>query len=354
MSHQSAVAVSGRFHTDAPGPCVSMKMERDSCRGIRPKAFQCWPQDVSDQTILKRILWPELNPNSVSWPHAYWQLLNSCVEVCELRISDVMIRSVNLRKKSIRSQVTDREVAVQSLKISASELNDNEESHTFMRRGLWQLSHSCVDVQKLDETHKINVDGSVKLRRQMVQVFPISDEFVCVKPMKANKVVPVTKPAERKEIFDLDAVKELYTRRSTKFHCDKCGKAYSRKSSLNYHVKDKHMHITRFRCGDCDRCFLSKSQFTVHVARHKKKKRSQCRKCLKRFFCVSDRNKHMRSCFKAPQFRCKICLKWFQSRESLRCHVMHKVSRRRFKCGICAAKFSHYASLHKHLKSCRN
>lgn len=359
IDHDAATNDKATSEVGVLGRCVSTKTERDSCAEdssveIEPKRVRCWPHSESDEHILKRILWPNKDPNSISWPHAYWQLVNTCVSVSELKITSEIIRSVNLHTDSISKSpnCTDRDLTVRFLETTASKEMDENEARKALQSGLWKLTHACVDVPKLELSHKIGRDGSVKLQRQMVQVFPVSDTFVSVQPRKVNKVVPVIKPAERKEIFALDAVRELYRPRSLNFQCDQCGKGYARKSSLNFHVKDKHMHVTRFRCNHCERCFLSKSQFAVHVARHIKQKRSECRKCLQKFYSISDRNKHLKTCFKGPQFKCKTCLKRFQTRESLRCHVMQKLSRRRFKCGVCDAKFKHYASLHKHFKTC--
>lgn len=342
---------------------------------------RCWPHNIEDEEILKRILWPDVNPESIDWPRSLWQLTHTCVEVRELSITDPAILSVNLNPTTVTKDPIEKvtqitkdnnkdlqpEKQVQGFNVTNKQymaikkhlheygVNLNEEKRRNMvTHGLWQINHGCVSVRKLDETHKICSNGTVKLRRQLVEIRPYTEEFVSIRPMKRNKLVPVCKPEEREEIFEMDAVKELYCKRKRIYNCEQCNKGYSRRSSLTYHVKDKHLHYTRFQCRVCDRCFLSKSQFTVHVARHSKKKKFECRKCLQRFFTVSDRNKHMTTCFKQPKFQCKICEKRFQTKESLRCHVVQKMSRRRFKCGMCKAKFLHYTSLYKHLKKCES
>lgn len=311
----------------------------------------CWPYNVADERIIKGILWPQNDPDNINWPHAHWQLENSCVCVEMMKPDSAITNQGNVPQKSTqRPTKTNNHPHNQPCAEKDIDFNHRQQQ----KHGIWQLCHACVQVTRIDNTHKINADGSVKLKRQLVYMEKYDDTFVSVKPMKANKKVPIIKPAERIEVFNMDVVRDLYVKRSAAVKCNKCGKKYSRKSSLNYHVKDKHEHKTRFQCKVCDRCFLSKSQYTVHVARHNKKKRVECRKCLQKFYCVSDRNKHLRNCFKRPNYKCKICDSKFSSKEGLRTHVLQEVSRRRYVCVSCKKKFLHYSSLYNHMKACED
>ena len=74
--------------------------------------------------------------------------------------------------------------------------------------------------------------------------------------------------------------------------CKVCLKSFTRRSSLTCHIKDIHEQSGNYACGFCDKKFYKESTKMVHERKHTGIKPYACEKCGKSYGRRSSLDKH--------------------------------------------------------------
>jgi len=143
---------------------------------------------------------------------------------------------------------------------------------------------------------------------------------------------------------------EERTESSCKFKCKFCGKIYTTKNGLDYHIV-LHKGIYPFKCGHCNKRFKSSSTMHRHVnCVHKRLKPLKCKECAKSFHQKSNLRKHLDSHYGIRKFKCYICSKAFFQNAHLKNHLATHTGIKQFSCTICNQKFAKQYCLDRHTR----
>lgn len=82
-------------------------------------------------------------------------------------------------------------------------------------------------------------------------------------PKKRSKTEQVVPPSEDRVTEPKSSVIAANRKDSDLFHCNECGKKFSKRRIYNQHVKD---HVSRFPCQQCEAVFKRKHDLSRHVA----------------------------------------------------------------------------------------
>jgi len=176
--------------------------------------------------------------------------------------------------------------------------------------------------------------------------------------------------------------------RTPNFHCNECGKAFLRSSSL-YRHKMTHVDPTPYKCAFCNQKFKFNNKRRQHELTHSSTNKSfSCKTCHKEYSTYLLMRKHSLSHLKKP-FACKQCpmtftLLIFLERHKLShdegddngfvCKICHKVfvqkrylvrhqqtcnevagkEQNSFECDICGKKYPKKSTLRKHTSTVHN
>ena len=169
--------------------------------------------------------------------------------------------------------------------------------------------------------------------------------------------------------------------------CDQCDKKFTRKDSLQVHIKKKHGFQKVYSCKYCDKHFQRNEELTTHIKTVHDKKTHVCEKCGKSFPSRSGKSNHKifvnckpdepRQATQKPKrtrrrtkvkvgntkeklkrHKCDYCVKSFGQESSLIRHFenVHVDSpklqyQKDFECGICGKWFITKANLMRHIKN---
>ena len=166
---------------------------------------------------------------------------------------------------------------------------------------------------------------------------------------------------------------------NTNCKCDQCGKFFSKKENLKYHIKHTHDKVT-YKCKICDKSFIDKRVLARHMDKYHEEVegKHKCRQCEKYFHSklnikrhVADKHlsqeqsngdttneiiitrKHQRYQCKpnfdedATKWKCNKCSETFKNEISFKKHVL-KFS----KCITCNLRFTSGIKLAIHAKRC--
>ena len=95
------------------------------------------------------------------------------------------------------------------------------------------------------------------------------------------------------------------------FNCNDCGKVFSYKHTLNWHIIK--VHEENFQCNICNSSFSQRSQLNVHIESvHRGMKPFKCNECGKGFSHNHTLNKHIKSVHERKKpFKCNDCGTFF-------------------------------------------
>ena len=142
--------------------------------------------------------------------------------------------------------------------------------------------------------------------------------------------------------------------------CDQCDKKFTRKDSVQLHLKKKHGFRKVFSCKLCDKHFQSNQDLTAHLKTFHKKKTHVCEKCGKSFPSRSGKSNHKTFVKCQPEdsistskenskrLGCSFCSKTFGQKSSLLRHVK-TVHNNSFQCGTCGKEFENETKLENHV-----
>jgi uncharacterized Zn-finger protein len=160
--------------------------------------------------------------------------------------------------------------------------------------------------------------------------------------------------------------------------CTTCGKKFSTKYVLKYHVKSEHMGLKKsFICPTCGKSFTQKQSYVMHANvhlgfrpficevcgvsfsyekslrehkyMHKEGKNFKCEICGKHFKQPSALGTHMKIHKETKDYLCKICGKGFTQRQALLRHERVHSGDKPFTCTICSRTFNDASIIRRHM-----
>jgi len=115
-------------------------------------------------------------------------------------------------------------------------------------------------------------------------------------------------------------VMERIVRARLPFKCQTCGKCYSQKNGLDYHIRSAHTGEKPFQCEVCGKRWLSKSILNDHRKIHLGVKPHSCPFCSKCFLHFGHLKNHISRHIGEKYFSCDHCSKEFVTMKEKKDH----------------------------------
>ena len=143
---------------------------------------------------------------------------------------------------------------------------------------------------------------------------------------------------------------EIHDPNRPRLPCSFCNKTFTRKDSMESHIKSAHTANNTFTCEhlDCNRTFSSRSIYLSHLKVHGDTKPYHCQECSMHFTLLFELKEHLKTEHsETEELRCPECFKVFGSVKDLE---NHKLTSHRFECEVCGKVFARMGYLHNHFK----
>ncbi|XP_063066657.1 zinc finger protein 853-like [Engraulis encrasicolus] len=138
------------------------------------------------------------------------------------------------------------------------------------------------------------------------------------------------------------SVNRLIETEEKNYHCQLCGKAFSKAKNLRQH---QLIHTGERKCHNQ----LSQTQqLSVHQRSHTGEKPYQCGQCEKSFSQAEHLRKHQHIHTGEKPYECGQCGKRFSQAEHLKTHQRVHTGERPYECGQCGRRFSQAGDLRRH------
>ena len=136
------------------------------------------------------------------------------------------------------------------------------------------------------------------------------------------------------------------------YACDRCGKTYKLKSSLQNH-KSSHREDTHC-CPECKTSFKYISGLRKHMKVCSSTDRPRCSYCKKEFKYIKE---HERYCDSNPkrsteQHVCTLCKSSFRRQRYLTAHMGYAHGNKQYTCEKCPMRFVHRKAYNIHRGKC--
>ncbi|XP_056393217.1 oocyte zinc finger protein XlCOF7.1-like [Hyla sarda] len=137
---------------------------------------------------------------------------------------------------------------------------------------------------------------------------------------------------------------------SERFHCDECGKEFTKKSDLFTHRRS-HTGEKKYSCSECGKCFTGRSYLVIHERSHTGERPYACSECGKCFTSKSNLVIHERSHTGERPYPCSECGKRFTNKSNLVIHKRSHTGEKPYSCAECGKRFTYKSSLVSHERS---
>lgn len=143
---------------------------------------------------------------------------------------------------------------------------------------------------------------------------------------------------------------EIHDPNRPRIPCSYCNKNFTRKDSLESHIRTVHTPVQPFTCPqeNCPRTFSTRSMYLNHLKVHGEAHPYHCLECTESFSHLAELKDHLKKIHPdTEELRCSECFKVATSHKEL---MQHKLSEHRFECEICGKVFARIAYLQVHVK----
>jgi len=130
--------------------------------------------------------------------------------------------------------------------------------------------------------------------------------------------------------------------------CELCGKNFTKRSRLQSHIDLFHNDLRKFECAHCDKTFKTKIHLENHLLKHTGEKPYKCETCGDMFRHKLSLVTHMRVHEDSRPFICDTCGKGFRDSSTLKAHKRVHSGDKPYKCNLCEKSFTQRAGLNYH------
>lgn len=139
-------------------------------------------------------------------------------------------------------------------------------------------------------------------------------------------------------------IRIMHTETNLLFSCDYCPHTVKVKCQLQYHMK---AHFKPFECHICKKKFSEERYFKEHKLNHKTANPFACKKCGRGYTRKTSLHRHMKTAHSFERnFACKLCSYRGKTKDDLTTHA--KIHSKAYVCDFCSKKFSRSTHLKEH------
>jgi len=239
--------------------------------------------------------------------------------------------------------------------------------HNMMKTGnLTDVTLVC-DEQRQFKAHKIVLSACSTIFKNIIDSLPLNLEIKEISKDVGFKhseecngeEKDMTETASKEfnsETETDDSVKDQLTIETNQnirrnLTCLQCNAQFTKKSTLNRHIKSIHEAIT-YSCSHCDKTFKQQGTMNRHIKSKHEGVKYICNQCDYQATLKFHLTIHIQSIHDGVKYACNECGHQATHQSSLTQHIRSKHEGFKYTCKHCSKEYS-YQSRYKHLKTCK-